>query len=259
MAILQDEDARFKNLARKIGWFVLIALAGIAATIVAIGTQHDVFTPKTRISFVTDTGQDISAGMPVKLSGFVIGKVEKLALTDDAEVEVTLSINTPYMKWVRKDSRARLVAEGLIGRTIIEVSPGSEKAKPLARNEKIPFERERDLGKVVDALYAQVVPLIADFKSIARKVDELLAHMPPTLDKLDGTLGSAEKSMQGIERIMNAELPGVIRRGDEVLAGSKKVVDSVSRTWPINLNIEPPKAQTLPVDSYVPDQVPKQK
>ncbi len=50
--------------------------------------------------------------MAVKLRGFNIGKVEKLELTDDARVKVTLSILRSHMKWVKSDSKARLLKEG---------------------------------------------------------------------------------------------------------------------------------------------------
>jgi hypothetical protein len=36
-------------------------------------------------------------------------------------------------------------------------------------------------------------------------------------------------------------------------------MDSVSHTWPISKNIKEPHSETLPVDSYAPDQNLKQK
>jgi len=162
MAILHDDDARFKGLEKKIGFFVIIALLGIVLTVIAVGIQQDVFSPKTRLFIVTDSGNEISEGMAVKLRGFNIGKVEKLELTDDARVKVTLSILRSHMKWVKSDSKARLLKEGVIGANIIEITLGSEKEKPLEHDAQIAFERERGLGQVVDQLYAEVVPLIED-------------------------------------------------------------------------------------------------
>jgi phospholipid/cholesterol/gamma-HCH transport system substrate-binding protein len=250
MAIMQDEDTRFRHLSRKIGIFVLLALAGIVLTILSIGVQQDVFTPKTRLFFITDSGQDINEGMAVKLSGFNIGRVDKLALTDAAKVRATLAINSTYMKWIRRDSRARLLKEGVIGDTIIEISPGSEKAKVLAKNEEIAFEREMGLGKVIDELYGDLRPLIDDLKRIARRTDELLAGLPATKQKLDAVLTSAAKNLENLEKTTASDLPTVMRRSREVLDESKKVVDSLSQTWPISGKIEPPRAEILPLDSH---------
>ncbi|MEK7191388.1 MAG: MlaD family protein, partial [Pseudomonadota bacterium] len=86
MAIMQDQDARFQHLERKIGMFVLVAIFGIVLTIGAIGVKQELFTPKTPIHFITDSAHDIAEGTAVKLRGFNIGKVERLTLTDDARV-----------------------------------------------------------------------------------------------------------------------------------------------------------------------------
>ncbi len=259
MAILHDDDTRFKGLEKKIGFFVIIALVGIVLTVVAVGIQQDVFSPKTRLFFVTDSGQSIDEGMAVKLSGFNIGKVEKLELTDDAKVRVTLSILRGYMKWVKNDSKARLIKEGVIGANVIEISPGSDKEKSLEHNTQIAFERERGLGQVVDQLYAEVIPLIDDLKRVARRADTLLAGLPATQQKLDDTLTSAKKNFENLEKVTASDLPAMTKRGRETLDSAKKVVDSVSRTWPISSNIKEPRSETLPVDSYAPDQAPKQK
>jgi len=197
--------------------------------------------------------------MAVKLRGFNIGKVEKLELTDDARVKVTLSILRSHMKWVKSDSKARLLKEGVIGANIIEITLGSEKEKPLEHDAQIAFERERGLGQVVDQLYAEVVPLIEDLKRVARRADTLLAGLPATQQKLDDTLTSAKKNFENLEKVTASDLPAMTRKGRETLEGAKKVVDSVSRTWPISSNIKEPRTETLPVDSYSDGSSPKQK
>jgi phospholipid/cholesterol/gamma-HCH transport system substrate-binding protein len=266
MAILHDEDVRFKGLEKKIGLFVIAALLGIVLTIIAVGIQHDVFSPKTHLLFVTDSGQDISEGMEVKLRGFNIGKVERLELTDDARVKVTLSILRSYMKWVKTDSKARLIKEGVIGANVIEITPGSDKEISLEQNAQLDFERERGLGQVVDNLYAEVIPLIDDLKRVVHRADTLLAGLPATQQKLDAMIYSASKSFENLEKVTASDLPAIMKRGretmdkaSETMDKADKVMDSVSHTWPISTNIKEPHSETLPVDSYVPDQAPKQK
>jgi phospholipid/cholesterol/gamma-HCH transport system substrate-binding protein len=288
MAILQNEDARFKGLEKKIGLFVLVAILGIVLTIASIGYQHEIFSPKIHLYFIAESGQDINDGMAVKLSGFNIGKVEKLALTDAAKVKVTLSINKQYMKWVRADSKARLLKEGVIGANIIEISPGTEAAAALADDTQIAFKRERGLGQVVDELYAEIVPLIEDLKRVAQRAETLLAGLPATQQKLDAVLVSAKnnfdnlekitasdvpatirkldaailsatKSLENLEKVTASDLPAMTKRGREAVEGAKKIVDSVSRTWPISGAIEQPRSETLPVDSYAEGQNQKKK
>ena len=258
MAILQDEDKRFKGLEKKIGLFVIVAVVGIILTIVGIGIQQDLFAPKTRLYFITDSGQDIAEGMAIKLSGFNIGKVDKLELTADAKVKVTLSIIGRYMKWVRTDSQARLLKEGVIGATVIEITPGTEKTEPLKNDNQIAFKRESGLGQVVDELHAQIMPLIEDIKRVVNRADTLLAGLPATQQKLDAALTSATKNFQNLEKVTASDVPALTRRGRETLDSAKKVVDSVSQTWPISRNIKEPRSEMLPLDSYAGEKEKKQ-
>jgi phospholipid/cholesterol/gamma-HCH transport system substrate-binding protein len=251
MAVLQDDDVRFRRLSRRIGVFLLVAAAGVVGTLVFIGVQQELFTAKTRILFFTDSGRGIVQGMAVKLSGFNIGRVRRLSLTKEAKVKVMLEINTEYMKWVRQDSKARLLKEGLIGDSVIEISPGSEASPELTEDNKvIAFEREIGIGQLVDQIYADVQPLIHDLRSIARRADTLLAGLPQTQAQLDAALKSAQRNFENLERVTATELPAAVREGRAAVEKTKKVVDSVSRTWPISNNMEKPEADVLPLDSY---------
>lgn len=258
MAILQDDDARFKGIEKKIGVFAMVAVLGILLIIVAIGIRQDFFSPTTRLYFITDSAQGIDSGMAVKLSGFRIGQVQKLELTDKAQVKVTLSLTGRYMPMVRADSRARQVSEGVIGSNIIEITPGTASAAALAENSQIEFARERGLSQVVGDLYSEVVPLIEDMRRVVQRADSVIALMPATLEKMDSALSSANRSFQNLEKMTASDLPALTRQGRATMEKADKVVESVSRTWPISRKIEQPRAETLPVDSYAGGSAPKQ-
>jgi ABC-type transporter Mla subunit MlaD len=148
-----------------------------------------------------------------------------------------------------------LTKEGVIGATIIELSAGSEAAVVLAQDSEIGFEHG-GLGRVVDDLYRDLAPLIADIKRIARNADALIAGLPATQQKLDAVLTSAARNLQNLEKVTASDLPAISRSGRDTVEGAKKVVDSLSRTWPISGNIESPQPGLLPLDSYSSPRVP---
>jgi phospholipid/cholesterol/gamma-HCH transport system substrate-binding protein len=253
MAIMQDDDTRFRNLSRKIGWFVLVAVAGILAALVNLGIKQGVLRQTTPLYFITDTGNGIRQGMAVKLSGFRIGKVDSLKLTNEAQVRVELRIDSEYMQWVRRDSRARLASEGLIGDAIIDIPPGSPTAPPLAANDAISFEREGGISTVVDKLYDQVGPLIQDIRQLTQYLNNPDGDVKQSLHRLNTAMAELNGSLKRIDRILAAaekDMPATLRSTRETVEGGKKVVDSLQRTWPISGNIESPKPTLLPMDSY---------
>ena len=260
MAVIKETDPRFINMEKKIGMFVLIAIAGIALVIVFIGIQQDVFTSKTEIYFITDSGEGITEGMAVKLSGFKIGKVKKLSLDDVAKVKVELSINTRYMKWIKTDSKARLAKEGLIGDSIIEITPGSAKAGQIADKGEISFARARGLSDIAEELKEEVTPVLTEIKEIIHYVndpegdikhalknisklsdeafttkqhlDNLLKDAGSSMKKIDQLLDSTKKTMTTVEsmvRKIDKDLPGIMEKVDKSLTNVQKMTDDLKK------------------------------
>jgi phospholipid/cholesterol/gamma-HCH transport system substrate-binding protein len=260
MAVIKETDPRFINMEKKIGMFVLIAIAGIALVIVFIGIQQDVFTSKTEIYFITDSGEGITEGMAVKLSGFKIGKVKKLSLDDVAKVKVELSINTRYMKWIKTDSKARLAKEGLIGDSIIEITPGSAKADQIADKGEISFARARGLSDIAEELKEEVTPVLTEIKEIIHYVndpegdikhalknisklsdeafttkqhlDNLLKDAGSSMKKIDPLLDSTKKTMTTVEsmvRKIDKDLPGIMEKVDKSLTNVQKMTDDLKK------------------------------
>ncbi|MBA4349537.1 MAG: MCE family protein [Thermodesulfovibrio sp.] len=260
MAVIKETDPRFINVEKKIGMFVLIAIAGIALVIAFIGIQQDVFTSKTEIYFITDSGEGITEGMAVKLSGFKIGKVKKLNLDDVAKVKVELSINTRYMKWIKTDSKARLAKEGLIGDSIIEITPGSAKASQIAEKGMISFARARGLSDIAEELKEEVTPVLTEIKEIIHYVndpqgdikhtlknisklsdevfttkqhlDNLLKDAGGSMKKIDPLLDSTKKTMTTVESMVqkiDKDLPSMMEKIDKSLTNVQKMTDDIKK------------------------------
>src|SRR3990167_5385636 len=102
----EDKDPRFKGLELKVGIMALAAIVGIAVVIAFMGVKRDLFTKKYTLGLRVETGSGFVEGMPVKLSGFKIGRVKKLELTETANVTVTLEINKKYQRWLREGTKA---------------------------------------------------------------------------------------------------------------------------------------------------------
>jgi phospholipid/cholesterol/gamma-HCH transport system substrate-binding protein len=230
MKIMKESDERFVNIEKKIGMFILIALIGMAAGIAFIGIQQDVFTPKTKILFVADSGRDITEGQAVKLSGFKIGKVKKLSLDDIARVKVELAINKKYMKWIKSDSKARLTKEGLIGESIIEITPGSLHATQITENGIIVFEREKGLTEMAEELRNEIKPVLLDIKQIVHYVNDPQSDFKQTLrnlEKVSGNLSATRQYLNSLVQNTEKNLSIAIQNTDKNLTTAMTKANSV--------------------------------
>ena len=210
MSVVDERDARFINLEKKVGLFFLVALVGLIAIIVMIGIQQDIFTPKTTIYFTAQSGRDLRNGQIVKFRGFKIGKVKDVTMNDQGMVEVKLAINDHYMKWIKTDSRAKLVKEGFIGDSIIEITPGSPGKREMEDQDRIGFEREAGLGELAANIKDEITPVIGDIKDILAYINNpqgnfktILANLTRLSERLIATSENIDSLLSDIQRNVN--------------------------------------------------------
>ena len=245
---MRETDRRFFWLKRKVIAFFLIAAVGLAAMLAVIGVERGIFIPKYRIYFTIARGTGLFEGMPVKLSGFKIGKIESLELTDDAKVKATLAINKKYHKWIRQNSTAVVSKEGLLGESIIEITLGSMDKPIIEDKTEIQFYRTRGLEDIAEDMLPVLVKIKeivtyindpdGDFKQTMSHIQVLTKNLRVTEDNINQLVQAAHtrisllqthstKTLENINtlsgdigttvRQVNGRLPGIMDKLDRTL------------------------------------------
>lgn len=193
MTDIEEKDPRFKYLEQKVGLFIVLVIAGLMAVIFFIGRERELFTVRYNIHFIVPSGTGFIEGMPVKLSGFKIGKLKSLSLDENAKVKIVLDINKKYETWIRKGSVARLVKEGVIGEAVVEITVGPPSSAMLADGSEISYEKVAG----IEELQKEVKPIIQDVKEIIEYINDPDGNVKRTLSNIEeisfGLIGTREK------------------------------------------------------------------
>ena len=184
MKLLADKDERFRGLFVKVAIFVLIAVVGVSLNLLFSGIKKGYFTPKSAIYFVAGSGQDIKAGMPVKLSGFKIGSVSKLDLDNKAQAQVEMMVENRYLSLLKEDAMVSLKKEGVIGDNILEATRGSEDKGPLKAGAIIKFERGGGLDQIAEDLRDRLYPALDEINKLLRDANDPAGDVRQTLSNL---------------------------------------------------------------------------
>ncbi len=265
MTLFDDKDERFKNLFGKTAVFVLLAALGIGLAFVLVGVKKGIFTAKSPVYFVADSGQDLSEGMPVKFSGFKIGKLNSLALDDQGRVQVEVGIESKYLKLIRQDAVMTLKKEGVIGDGILEISRGTEGKPALASGGTVRFVRASGLEQAVIEVKNRIMPILddlhhtlhdpdGDVRQTLKNLRELSAEMRGTRERLDRVLGSLDTSLnheaipllqslrksaanaETLSGKLDQELPVLLKNADSSMeslrAASETINHAVQRSAP---------------------------
>jgi len=265
VALLTDKDERFKNLFVKAAIFILLAAIGVGLVFLLTGEKKGAFTEKLPIYFVADSGQDLNEGMPVKFSGFKIGKLSALTLDEQGLVQGQVNIEAKYLKLIRQDAVMSLKKEGVIGDGVLEISQGEKDKPALVAGAKVRFERASGLEQAVVDMKDRVLPILddlhqalhdpnGDVRQTLKNLRELSAEMRGTREHIDRVLGSVDANInneagpllrslrqsavnaEALSARLDHELPALLNKADASMESlrltSEVIKDAVQRSAP---------------------------
>lgn len=226
---MKETDPRFISLRKKVGLFFAITVILILTTIIFIGVERDLFTPKYSLYFTVDKGTGFFAGMPVKLSGFKIGKIDTISLDENARVKVSLLINKKYQKWIREDSRAALTKEGLIGESIIDITVGALSKSVLRDNATINYERTKGLDEIIE----DIRPVLSEIKNIINYMNDPKGDIKQTIGNLKTLSSELHKTRENIDVLLkntDVNISNVASNVTNTVKNVDSLVDNVDKT-----------------------------
>jgi phospholipid/cholesterol/gamma-HCH transport system substrate-binding protein len=228
--MIRETDSRFRHLETKIGVFVALALLGCLAVVIFIGAESDLFKAKYHLRFTVDKGTGFAKGMPIKLSGFRIGRINAISLNRDARVDIFITIDREYETWIRRDSVARLVKEGLVGDAVIEISAGSAAQPQLQDGDTVNFEKSQSIDEQIDEISEKVKPVLLEIRDIISYVNNPDGDIKRSLANIQSLTGDLQGTRKRADRLLDhstADIDALARQGGEALAHVDRSLSSL--------------------------------
>lgn len=113
----------------RVGLFVVVGLVLIMVTIFLLAEEQHYFRQHYKLKTSFEDVSGLAVGATVLLAGVDVGTVDDIVFDpnlENAQVDVTLSIDKDYQDRVRADSVASIVTKGLLGDKIISLTLGRE-------------------------------------------------------------------------------------------------------------------------------------
>lgn len=226
-----------ENLEFKVGLLVtLTALLVIGLTIYSLYARGW-FEPTLTIRLTAPNAEGVSVGMPVSFSGFPIGEVKKMDLTEDGKVLLEVAIPLKDAKWLRHNSQF-VLQRGLLGGAQIKAFTADLKEAPVQPGARFPLlaaEDPTDIGVIkqrVQDLLDNVVAMTQSEAPINRTlghVATMTGRMAGEYGVLEGVMGTPEKAAQVVRIIEQAHtlmthVNGISLKVDGMLAKADRQV-----------------------------------
>jgi phospholipid/cholesterol/gamma-HCH transport system substrate-binding protein len=202
-----------KKVELKVGLFVVITTLLILTSVLYIAYSKGFFSKEYGFTFSSKSGEDLTEGMPVYFSGFKIGRIEKLELSDQGVVLVKIKIPDQHVKWI-KSSSIFSINKPLIGSSKLIVTTPNLNSPTLS---------------------PQNIPEIVRIDNI----DETIKRVQPTLEKVDKVVSNIERITANLAK-KNSIVEMVV--GDQESARS--IRESIKTTNDILVKVDTLLAKT---------------
>src|ERR1700742_5005972 len=114
-----------KNYKWKLGFFAVAALVIAVSAIYYNGKQKNKFGSVLHINALVNSVSGLKIGSNVRFGGIDIGTVDGINLVTDSTVQVQMVIQKGVQKFIKKDAKASIGSEGLMGDKVIVIAPGN--------------------------------------------------------------------------------------------------------------------------------------
>jgi phospholipid/cholesterol/gamma-HCH transport system substrate-binding protein len=173
----------------RVGLFVLAATVLLVLVIFYVTGAGGGLGPKYRLRVFLPEVDGVTVGAPVRVDGVDVGNVEKIILArgkpgephvKERNIELDLRIRKTFQDYIRSDSSAGLVTEGLLGNRYVDIDRGF--VGDILQNEsEIPGRQEKDLKEIV----ARSADMMDNLSNISQQAGEVLVD----IRKGKGSLG----------------------------------------------------------------------
>lgn len=231
-----------KNLGLKVGLLVgataLIAVVFLIYTLFARG----LFEPTRNVTLIADDVGNVTIGMPLNFSGFPIGEVKRITLTEKGQGKVEIEVPTKNMHWLRSTSVFTL-QKSLVGGAKIRVFSTDLKAPPFAPNTTPPLYTG-DISEELPVLIARAKALLDNLERLTHEgssldqsldnVNTVTTRMTGNYGMLEGLLGSADKAKKVVDAIdhsnkLLASLNGITLKLDQRMFSQNGMMDQADQ------------------------------
>lgn len=156
-----------------VGIFVFLGIAILVAGVLTLGGQQKKFVKTIQLKAVFDDIGGLQTGNNIWFSGVKIGTVRKINFYGDSQVEIEMNVEKEVVDFIRKDSKATISSDGLIGNKIIVIYGGTTLAPAVQDGDRLESVMPLDTDKMMETLQVNnenLVEITNDLKVLTSKL-----------------------------------------------------------------------------------------
>jgi len=158
-----------------VGIFIFLGIAIFIITILTLGTQKKTFGKSVTLMAIFDDVNGLQKGNNIWFSGVKVGTIKKVTLAGNGKVEVDMNIDQNSQQFIRKDAKAKISSDGLIGNKIIVIYGGTLQAPQVEKGDVLGIEKMLSTDQMMNTLAKNndnLLQITNDFKLVSKRLTD---------------------------------------------------------------------------------------
>lgn len=172
------------NLANaKLGIFIFLGSALLVVLIFLLGNKDQLFASTITVKAYFKNTEGLRSGASVRFGGIDIGAIKGIQIVNDTtgRVEVTMRVKEEMSRFIKKDSRASIETEGLVGNKVVMITMGSNGAEEISDGGWILSKEPLSFSDIIE----ETQGIMAYTKDMTKNLSEIVYKV----NRGEGTIG----------------------------------------------------------------------
>lgn len=188
---------KIKFAEQIVGFFFLAAILSVTGIIYLMGSNQRWFAKNYYYNTVFESGGGLKTGMPINLSGFKIGQVDKIMLTEDNRTKVIFYIYDTYHEKIKENSIIRFITSPIGLGSEIVFYPGKNEGMPIPEDSFIPSYNMKEAKELIKKSLVEI-PSSADMiTNLINLVEPMLFNLNRLISSVNETVEYLNVSLRG--------------------------------------------------------------
>ena len=225
----------------RLGIFTFIGTVILVLGIFLIGNKDLLFQDTFELNAYFPTVEGLRVGAPVRLTGIDVGSIKSIEFIADttSKILVTMRIRRDVQQFIKKDSRASIETEGLVGNKVLIIYGGSSAVPAVSDGDFLPIKMPVTYAEIVEetqGILSYIKEISKEFSLTLKKVNEgegtigKLLNDKKLYQSIDQATQTANQTMAGLttslEEISNV-VTGLGNNLVNVISGVDSVVKKI--------------------------------
>ena len=231
-----EEPSPIAHIERKAIFLLMLVTALVLGFLLYVMYARGVFEKQQELILLSDDSEGVIAGMDVTFSGFPIGRVRRIELSDEGKVRIIVDVPQKDAPWLRTSSIFTM-ERGLVGETRIRAYTGILTDPPLPPGAERTVLRG-DTNAEIPRLVASARAILENLDSMTgddSKLNTTLGNLKTFTERLTGrygvltgVLGNEEDAKKIVALLDHTNT--LLTKADQRVFGNKGIMDSTQAT-----------------------------